>query len=94
MSTLNKEPASRAHVSLVPSYPHLRARLWLRTMVKKVPACYGIRKGRGAPVVVHSWAEVVAKVSERARLIFSVGSSPPRDSCFVFAGQEGGEVVV
>lgn len=33
-------------------------------MVKKLPACYGIRKGRGAPVVVHSWSEVVAKVRE------------------------------
>ncbi|CAM9783366.1 unnamed protein product [Hapterophycus canaliculatus] len=32
-------------------------------MVKKLPACYGIRKGRGAPVVVHSWAEVVAKTN-------------------------------
>ena len=34
-----------------------------RTMVKKLDTCYGIRKGRGAPVVVHSWTEVVNKVS-------------------------------
>lgn len=32
-------------------------------MVKKLDTCYGIRKGRGAPVVVHSWTEVVNKVS-------------------------------
>jgi len=31
-------------------------------MVKKGQAYYGIRKGRGAPVVITSWAEVVEKV--------------------------------
>lgn len=45
-------------------------------MVKKLPACYGIKKGRGAPVVVHSWAEVVAKVSQKSRDRFPGGPSP------------------
>lgn len=46
-----------------------------RTMVKKLDTCYGIRKGRGAPVVVHSWTEVVNKVSSSntGSLILFVG---------------------
>lgn len=62
-----------------------------RTMVKKLPACYGIRKGRGAPVVVHSWSEVVAKVRELNLPGRGRGSSPPTEACFwlILGGELG-----
>ncbi|CAN0035634.1 unnamed protein product, partial [Ectocarpus sp. 12 AP-2014] len=81
---------SRAHVSLVPSYPRLRARLCLRTMVKKVPACYGIRKGRGAPVVVHSWAEVVAKTNGFPGADFRKFKTPEEATDYANLVDEGG----
>jgi len=49
-------------------------------MVKKLPACYGIKKGRGAPVVVHSWAEVVAKVSPKANEVQVPEGPSPHES--------------
>lgn len=62
-----------------------------RIMVKKLPACYGIRKGRGAPVVVHSWSEVVAKVRKAAICPRAGGPPPPPSLLLVgFRGVMGG----
>lgn len=58
-------------------------------MVKKLPACYGIRKGRGAPVVVHSWSEVVAKVSDNKKFAGGVLPPPTGPACLVFRGAVG-----
>lgn len=67
-------------------------------MVKKLPACYGIRKGRGAPVVVHSWSEVVAKVSERCEIWRGAargGPPPPPEPAWLgFRGDDGGAAAI
>ena len=56
-------------------------------MPKRAAACYGIRKGRGAPVVVHSWAEVVAKVgfpeSPLSQLMFVWGRPPTAEGSWL-----------
>lgn len=76
--------------------PHSRPNA--RIMVKKLPACYGIRKGRGAPVVVHSWSEVVAKVRGRDQITVcrrGQGVLPHREpACFVFRGADGGAAAI